>query len=144
MGYRKYVLNLKEAKAIAERCLQEVLETSGEPVAISIVDDAGAPVYCLRMDEVRPLCLELAECKAYTAAIGELCTSEFGKRDKSWERELANYHDNKFTHIAGGVPIKVTDPDSGNFKIVGGVGVSGRMPEADEAIAKIGLLGIEL
>lgn len=140
MGYIKFVLSFEEAKNIAERCLQEVEKNPGEPVAVSIVDDRGDPVYCLRMDRVKPICLDLAVYKAYTAAVGELSSADFGKRDRGWSRELANYHDDKFTHIAGGVPIQILDNASNILVTVGGVGVSGRMPDADEEIAKSSLL----
>jgi glc operon protein GlcG len=143
MGYIKFVLSFEEAKTIAERCLQEVAKIPGEPVAVSIVDERGDPVYCLRMDNVKPICLDLAECKAYTAAVGELSSADFGKRDRGWSRELANYHDDKFTHIAGGVPIQILDIASNSPITVGGVGVSGRMPDADEAIARSGLLSFK-
>ena len=48
---------------------------------------------------------------------------------------MANYNETRFTHIAGGVPIKISDEASGKEITIGGIGVSGRMPEVDERIA---------
>lgn len=137
MGYRKYVIGAEEAEALIRHCRKQADDEPGEPVAIAVVDDAGEVVSCLRMDSAKPFQLELAMCKAYTASIGELSSSAFGVRDRGWGRELANYHEKRFTHIAGGVPIKRIDESTGREITIGGIGVSGRMPDVDERIASM-------
>jgi uncharacterized protein GlcG (DUF336 family) len=135
MGYNKFLIGVEESQSLLRFCMEHIKKEPGEPVAVAIVDDAGNLVSCLRMDSAKPFQLELAICKAFTASIGEISSSEFGNRDQGWGRELANYHEKRFTHIAGGVPIKISDDESGKDITIGGIGVSGRMPEDDERIA---------
>ena len=136
MGYEKYMISAREAQSALATCMDQVEAEPGDPVAVAIVDDAGNLVSCLRMDGAKPYQLKLAISKAFTASIGELTSSEFGVRDRGWDRELANYNEGRFTQIPGGAPIKVRTDESDRLLTIGGVGVSGRSPEDDERFAR--------
>ena len=78
MGYSKYMLGTEEVQHITRKCMELIENEPGEPVAFAIVDDAGDIVSCLRMNGAKPFQLELSVCKAFTASIGELKSSDFG------------------------------------------------------------------
>jgi uncharacterized protein GlcG (DUF336 family) len=78
--------------------------------------------------------------KAYTAAVALMDTVAFAARDKEWGRDLATYGDDKFTYLQGGLVIWSLE-QPGGFKqvLLGGIGISGRMSDEDERLARIGL-----
>ena len=86
-----------------------------------------------------PVVVELAINKAYTAAVALMDTVAFAERDKGWGRELATYGDDKFTYLQGGLVIGISGEGDARRVILGGIGVSGRMPDEDERLARIGL-----
>jgi uncharacterized protein GlcG (DUF336 family) len=83
--------------------------------------------------------VELAINKAYTAAVALLDTVAFAERDKDWGRELATYGDARFTYLQGGLVIRAAEGGGAPPAPLGGIGVSGRMPDEDERLARIGL-----
>jgi glc operon protein GlcG len=138
--YAKQCLGLSEARAAVEAALGEALKQPEAPIAVAVVDDHGKPVYFARMDGCPPVVIELALMKAYTAAVAMLDTVAFAARDKEWGRDLATYGDDRFTYLQGGLVIwsKPSAAEAGRI-LLGGIGVSGRMPEEDERLAGIGL-----
>ena len=109
------------------------------PIAVAVADDYGRLVYFARMDGCPPVVVELAINKAYTAAVALLDTVAFAERDKGWGRELATYGDARFTYLQGGLVIRAGGEGVISQALLGGIGVSGRMPDEDERLARIGL-----
>jgi glc operon protein GlcG len=136
--FLKKCLGLAEARAAVEAVLDEAVKLPDAPIAVAVADDYGRLVYFARMDGCPPVVVELAINKAYTAAVALLDTVAFAERDKGWGRELATYGDARFTYLQGGLVIS-TGADDGPRTVIGGIGVSGRMPDADERLARIGL-----
>ena len=132
--FEKKCLSLAEARAAVEAVLDEACKLPDAPIAVAVVDDYGRLVYFARMDGCPPVVVELAINKAYTAAVALLDTVAFAERDKDWGRELATYGDARFTYLQGGLAISAADG-----VLLGGIGVSGRMPDEDERLARIGL-----
>ena len=136
--FQKKCLGLSEARAAVEAVLDEASKLPDAPIAVAVADDYGRLVYFARMDGCPPVVVELAINKAYTAAVALLDTLAFAERDKGWGRELATYGDTRFTYLQGGLVIS-TSADDGPRTVIGGIGVSGRMPDEDERLAMTGL-----
>jgi uncharacterized protein GlcG (DUF336 family) len=134
--FQKPCLGLTEARAAVEAVLAEALKAPAAPITVAVADDYGRLVYLARMDGCPPVVVELAINKAYTAAVALMDTFAFAERDKAWGRELATYGEPRFTYLQGGLVITTEDEPR---TLVGGIGVSGRMPDEDERLARIGL-----
>jgi glc operon protein GlcG len=137
--FQKQCLSLAEARAAVEAVLDEACKLPDAPIAVAIVDDYGRLVYFARMDGCPPVVVELAINKAYTAAVALMDTLAFAERDKGWGRELATYSDARFTYLQGGLVIHAGCGSGAPPALLGGIGVSGRMPDEDERLARIGL-----
>ena len=137
--FEKKCLGLTEARAAVEAVLEEASKLPDAPIAVAVVDDYGRLVYFARMDGCPPVVVELAINKAYTAAVALLDTLAFAERDKGWGRELATYGDARFTYLQGGLVIRAGGEGVISQALLGGIGVSGRMPDEDERLARIGL-----
>jgi uncharacterized protein GlcG (DUF336 family) len=138
--YTKECLGLAEARIAVEAALNEAAKKRDEPVAVAVVDDQGKLVFFARMDGCPPVVVELALMKAYTAAVAMMDTVAFAARDKEWGRELSTYGDDRFTYLQGGLVIwSPARPDGGKPVLLGGSGISGRMSDEDEHLARIGL-----
>jgi uncharacterized protein GlcG (DUF336 family) len=137
--FQKNCLGLAEARAAVEAVLEEANKLPDAPIAVAVVDDYGRLVYFARMDGCPPVVVELAINKAYTAAVALLDTLAFAERDKGWGRELATYNDARFTYLQGGLVIRAGGEGVISQALLGGIGVSGRMPDEDERLARSGL-----
>jgi uncharacterized protein GlcG (DUF336 family) len=137
--FQKTCLGLAEARAAVEAVLEEANKLPHAPIAVAVVDDYGRLVYFARMDGCPPVVVELAINKAYTAAVALLDTLAFAERDKGWGRELATYGDARFTYLQGGLVIRAGGEGVISQALLGGIGVSGRMPDEDERLARLGL-----
>ena len=71
-------------------------------------------------------------------------TLAFAERDKGWGRELATYGDARFTYLQGGLVIRAGGEGVISQALLGGIGVSGRMPDEDERLARTGVGGDEI
>jgi glc operon protein GlcG len=132
--FQKGCLGLAEARAAGEAVLAGAAKLPDAPIAVAVTDDYGRLVFFARMNRCPPVVVELAINKAYTAAVALMDTFAFAERDKGWGRELATYGDARFTYLQGGLVIQAADGT-----LLGGIGVSGRMPDEDERLARIGL-----
>jgi glc operon protein GlcG len=138
--YTKECLGLAEARVAVEAALNEANKKPEEPVAVAVVDDQGKLVFFARMDGCPPVVVELALMKAYTAGVALMDTVSFAARDKEWGRELSTYGDDRFTYLQGGLVIWSSPrPDGAKQVLLGGIGISGRMSDEDERLARIGL-----
>ncbi len=130
------VLSLEAARKIAEGCTAKAKEM-GWKMNIAIVDGGANPVLFERMDGAALGSIEHAQLKSVHSAKMGSATRKAG--------ELAWGADNKggvlpglatlpgFVTFPGGLPIKAGDA------LIGGVGVSGSMPDDDETCAQAGL-----
>ncbi len=130
------VINLETAQKIAAGCQAEALK-KGWKMSVAVVDAGANPIYFQRMDGAYIASGEIASLKAQNSAKMQLPTSvlediSFGKDKKGGPAPgLALIPG--FITLAGGFPIK-TSKD-----FLGAVGVSGGMPNEDEACAQAGL-----
>lgn len=133
--FTREVLGLKEAKAAVEAILEEASKDPGQPVSIAIVDHQGEIVCAVRMDGATPMFNYMALKKARSSATT-------GKNTRDWLEFLGkrNYTPHDFvpeaTRIPGGAA--VVKPGA-NGVVLGGIGVSGRTGNEDEALSITGL-----
>lgn len=113
--------------------LRELVRLAGDgaPVCCAVCDSVGTELGFLRMDTVPVRSVQLSRNKAYTAARMGLSTRAFHARLEHDRYAPADFGDERFTPIAGGVPLLDADGHC-----VGGLGISGRSLEEDEALAR--------
>ena len=103
---------------------------NGKPVCLFITGPDLAILAALRQPGV-PLRIEhMAKGKAYTCARMGCSTAALHQRLLKEQLSLADFMDNNLTSMQGGVPLLADDGT-----ILAGIGVSGRLPEEDEAVA---------
>lgn len=141
--FEQQVLGLKEAQAALAAIIEEASKDPGRPIAAAVVDDHCEIVGMMRMDGATPLFNYMALKKARTAAmIPPFIT---GKSTRGWQEFLhtRNYSVSDFvpdhTRVPGGAA--VVKPGEGI--IFGGIGVSGRRSDEDEALSVIGLKALQ-
>lgn len=134
------VLNLETAQKIAAGC-QAKADEKGWKMSITIVDSGANPIYFERMNGAYIASAELSRLKAENSAKMQAPTSvledfAFGKDKKGGPAPgLANLPG--FVTLAGGIPLKTSKA------FLGAVGVSGGMPNEDEACAQAGIEAIK-
>ena len=96
-------------------------------VSVSVVDEGGRLIAFGRMDQARPMSVDIATNKAYTAASFQMPTNQLGGMvGQSWFQSMIVSSQGKIMAVAGGLP--VLDPPH----VVGAVGVSGGTEEQDQ------------
>jgi uncharacterized protein GlcG (DUF336 family) len=137
--FTREVLGLKEAKAAVEAILEEASRDPRQPVSVAIVDHQGEIVCAARMDGATPMFNYMALKKARSSATT-------GRNTRDWLEFLGkkNYTPHDFvpeaTRIPGGVA--VVKPGE-NVVVFGGIGVSGRTGNEDEALSITGLKALQ-
>lgn len=137
--FTREVLGLKEAKAAVDAVLEEASKDLGQPVSVAIVDHQGEIVCAARMDGATSMFNYMALKKARSSATT-------GKNTRDWLEFLGkrNYAPHDFvpeaTRIPGGAAIVKPGVSAGVF---GGIGVSGRTGNEDEALSITGLKAIQ-
>jgi uncharacterized protein GlcG (DUF336 family) len=126
------VLSMSEARTALNVALSAAKTAGGRPVAIAIVDGHGDLLAFACMAGANPaLARQNALKKAYTSACMRTDTSAFVERLRSMNRSTADFGNTQLMADAGGVVLT----RSSDGAIVGGIGVSGRSSEEDEAVA---------
>lgn len=129
------VMNLDMAKKIIKAAIERA-EEMNRLCSVAIVDDRGFLVAIHRMDRAPIPTVDIARDKAWTAAtfrmpssdiikFGDASSPGFGFNTQNWNDRL--------TTISGGLPIKHGDD------VIGGIGVSGGMPDEDVVICEAAL-----
>jgi glc operon protein GlcG len=137
--FTREVLGLGEAKAAVEAVLEEASKNPGQPVSIAVVDHQGEIVCAARMDGATPMFNYMALKKARSSATT-------GQNTRDWLEFLGkrNYTPQDFvpdaTRIPGGAAI--TKPGE-SAVVFGGIGVSGRTGNEDEALSFKGLKALQ-
>jgi len=103
-------------------------------VTAVVVDEGGRLVALGRMDRARPITVDIAMNKAYTAASFQQATEELkSAAGQAWFQSLIVSSNGKVTAGGGAIPIV----DAGN--IVGAIAVSGGTDEQDHRCAETAL-----
>jgi glc operon protein GlcG len=137
--FKREILGLREAQAAVETILGEASKDPEQPVSVAIVDHQGEIVCAARMDGATPMFNYMALKKARSSATT-------GKNTRDWLDFLSkrNYTSHDFvpdaTRIPGGVAIIKPEERS---VIFGGIGVSGRSGNEDEALSMTGLKALQ-
>ena len=129
------VMNLDMAKKMIKAAIERA-EEMNRLCSVAIVDDRGFLVAIHRMDRAPIPTVDIARDKAWTAAtfrmpssdiikFGDASSPGFGFNTQNWNDRL--------TTISGGLPIKDGDD------VIGGIGVSGGMPDEDVAVCEAAL-----
>lgn len=129
------VMNLDMAKKMIKAAIERA-EEMNRLCSVAIVDDRGFLVAIHRMDRAPIPTVDIARDKAWSAAtfrmpssditkFGDASSPGFGFNTQNWNDRL--------TTISGGLPIKDGDD------VIGGIGVSGGMPDEDVAVCEAAL-----
>jgi len=129
------VMNLAMAKKMIKAAIERA-EEMNRLCSVAIVDDRGFLVAIHRMDRAPIPTVDIARDKAWSAAtfrmpssditkFGDASSPGFGFNTQNWNDRL--------TTISGGLPIKDGDD------VIGGIGVSGGMPDEDVAVCEAAL-----
>jgi len=129
------VMNLAMAKKMIKAAIERA-EEMNRLCSVAIVDDRGFLVAIHRMDRAPIPTVDIARDKAWSAAtfrmpssditkFGDASSPGFGFNTQNWNDRL--------TTISGGLPIKDDDD------VIGGIGVSGGMPDEDVAVCEAAL-----
>ena len=114
-------LRLAEAEELVRAVVRFSRHAPDAPeIAVAVVGTDGGLIAFAAMDRTKPVACELAKLKATTAVRLQRKTSELTGRNP------ADYGDPAITTLGGGIPIIVND------EVVGGLGVSGRKPNAEK------------
>ena len=106
------------------------LAGEGKPVCLFITGADLAILAALRQPGVPVRIEHMAKGKAYTCARMGCSTAALHQRLITEKLSLADFMDQGLTSMQGGVPF--LSPEGA---ILAGIGVSGRLPEEDEALA---------
>jgi glc operon protein GlcG len=145
--FTREVLGLREAQAAVEAILESASKDPGQPVSVAVVDHYGEIVCAARMDGATAMFNYMALKKARSSAMT-------GQNTRVWLEFLGkrNYTAHDFvpdaTRIPGGTAIVKPggaggDARQGEKVVFGGIGVSGRSGNEDEALSMTGLQALQ-
>ncbi len=144
--YERKVIGLAEAEVAAKAIIEEASK-SDVPITVAIVDHDGILVYLARMDKSTWSSVVMAIKKAYSAAKVRNHTRAAGEfiKKMGWG-DMGSAFGTDVTVIPGG--LSITEPvegpiDPGRHVCYGGIGISGRPADEDEALAKVGLKALQ-
>ena len=127
-------ISIEKARQLVEAA-HTVAESIDLAVTAVVVDESGRVVALGRMDGARPISVEIAMNKAYTAASFQQSTQELsGVAGQAWFQSLVVSSSGRITPGAGAGPVS----EAGRV-----VGAVGRAPDSDDARGRHLLLGRE-
>jgi uncharacterized protein GlcG (DUF336 family) len=125
-----------------EKAIQMVRSAHGQATQLDIavtavvVDQSGRMIALGRMDKARPITVEIALNKAYTAASFQQPTKELASvAGQSWFQSLVVSSNGRIMPGGGAVPIV----EGGS--VVGAIAVAGGTDDQDQKCAEIALAG---
>jgi len=126
-----WTLTQEDARFLVEHSIKTAVEI-GVAVTVAVVEVSGITVALLRMDSAKLASVRVAEGKAWTSALFQRASSDYGVSTAPGNTGygLQNAFPGKLVPMIGGQPIFV------NGECVGAVGVSGASGEQDDSIAK--------
>lgn len=126
-------LTVEAAEEIIAACAKQAAAI-GRTIGVAVVDDQGSVLVARRQEDLRPLTLELATAKAYTAAVMETPTRTL----ESWQQsrpvvlmQLSQLGRYPVVPGDGGIPVRR------DGKVLGGLGMSGARGEEDRICEEV-------
>jgi uncharacterized protein GlcG (DUF336 family) len=130
-------LSLHQAEGIVDSGLDRARELGLKPLTIAVLDAGGHLVAFKRQDKSGILRPDIAQGKAWGAlgmGLGGRALAQRAEMAPAFFTSLASVSHGRIIPVPGGVLIRAADGD-----IVGAVGVSGDLPDNDEACAFFGI-----
>ncbi len=124
-------LSLISAQGMVARAVEEASTRFGRPICVAVCDVNGFTVAFGRMDGAPVRSIQIALCKAYTAARMGVDTSAFAARLRRDNVQASSFCDDKLTDLPGGCVVKDGD------RLIGAVGISGLAPAEDQMISEM-------
>ena len=110
----------------------------GIAVSAAVVDEGGRLIALGKMDKARPMSVDIATHKAYTAASFQMPTNELaGMASQSWFQSLLISSQGRIMASGGGLPIL------NGVQVVGAIGVSGASEDHEYLCAQAGAAAYE-
>ena len=135
----KPFLSFDQVQEAMKAMIDKAMQTSGEPVAMAIVDDTGNLVAYAKMDNLRIFSRRHALRKAYTSAIVGIDSGAHAERIHGQGRNMSDLGDPNLTHGQGGLVLMQ------DGVILGGIGVGGYPSgQSDEDLSRVGLAAMNL
>jgi uncharacterized protein GlcG (DUF336 family) len=127
-------LTLQGARLIMASAVRKAAAI-GVPLDIAVVDDAGHLLVFNRMDGAKLSSIDIAICKAWTAACTRRPTHEYAEIASPGRPAYGIHVSNhgRFMIVGGGLPIFVEG------RIVGGIGCSSGTTQQDREVAMAGI-----
>ena len=130
-------LSLHQAEGIVDAGLDRARELGLKPLTIAVLDAGGHLVAFKRQDRSGILRPDIAQGKAWGAlgmGLGGRALAQRAEMAPAFFTSLASVSHGRIIPVPGGVLIRTADGD-----IVGAVGISGDLPDNDEACAVFGI-----
>jgi uncharacterized protein GlcG (DUF336 family) len=132
-------LTVKRLSAEGARVLIEGAELKardiGVPMCIAVADESGNLLAFSRMDGSKVVSIQLAQDKAFTAAVARRPTHVYNEMcvPGNLLNGIQTSHGGRFSTVGGGYPVVIDDA------IVGGIGASSGTADEDMACARAGI-----
>jgi uncharacterized protein GlcG (DUF336 family) len=130
-------LSLHQAEGIVDAGLDRARELGLKPLTIAVLDAGGHLVAFKRQDKSGILRPDIAQGKAWGAlgmGLGGRALAQRAEMAPAFYTSLASVSHGRIIPVPGGVLIRTADGD-----ILGAVGISGDLPDNDEACAVLGI-----
>jgi uncharacterized protein GlcG (DUF336 family) len=135
-------VNLGAARTIVVRALAHARSSDFPPMTIAVLDAAGRLVAFAGEDGSSLLRERIARGKAHGAlnmGVGSRSLAARAASNPAFVNSLVSLADGNLVPVPGGVLIR-----DGNDAVIGAVGVSGHLPDDDEACAIHGITACDL
>ena len=131
------MITLDQARTVVDHALQHAREQAFPPMTVAVLDAAGNLVAFAREDRSSLLRERIARGKAHGAlnmGIGSRALAARAESHPHFVNSLVALAEGNLVPVPGGVLVRDQAGD-----IIGAVGVSGHLPDADEACAIAGI-----
>jgi uncharacterized protein GlcG (DUF336 family) len=128
-----------EAAQLVIEAARKKAEDLEVPMNIAVVDAGGNLKSFVRMDKAWLGSIQIAQDKAFTARAFDMSTKELAKISQPDDPAFGIHSTNggRVVIFPGGIPLKADD------EVVGGIGVSGGLPDQDHEVALAGVKAFE-
>jgi uncharacterized protein GlcG (DUF336 family) len=124
-------LDAAMVKILLDHAAEVIERLFKRPACIAICDEHGELLGFMRMDGGPTRSIQIAQCKAYTAARLQASTQDLFLRLQREKEDIRFFCDPKFTAFPGGNLITTRDN-----RIIGAVGISGLAPSEDHEVTE--------
>ena len=131
------MITLAQARTIVDAALQHARAANLPPMTVAVLDAAGCLVAFQREDRSSLLREDIAQGKAWGAlgmGVGTRSLVDKAAHHPAFFMALSAMSHGRVVAVPGGVLVRSADNE-----ILGAVGVSGHMPDGDEACAVAGI-----